>query len=151
MFKYLRLIGFSYILSIITGCVSPGGITAAVSERPLLELQKIAAASLPLGLRSSSPNGRELNSQYFIAENSKFKPAESANERKFAQIIVLGDQRPYKIQVYVYVEKRGEGSGSPFIKMGTDLSLAQVVARRFQNQLTKRRDDLNVIDDFRVF
>ncbi|MGE0762903.1 MAG: hypothetical protein AB7N80_06465 [Bdellovibrionales bacterium] len=146
----LRTFAFA-VLVILCGCVSPGGLTVGEVDRPLSELQHIAAKSLPLGLRTTSANGREFFSNYFVAAGRKFKAAEKLRERKYAQIQVLGDRRPYKIQVYVQNERTDAASQTGYSNVGTDLGLAKVIKRRVQQQLNKRREDLNIIDDFRVF
>ena len=135
----------------LCSCMSSGGLTVGVVNRPLADLQHIAAKSLPLGLRKTSPNGREFFSNYFVSTDRKFKAADKAPERKYAQILVLGDSRPYTIQVYVQVERLDKSTLSGYSVVGTDVRIAKVVKKRIQSQLNKRREDLNIIDDFRVF
>lgn len=138
-------------LIFLSACVTPGGLTVGVVDRPLADLQHIAAKSLPLGLRSTSANGREFYSNYFTTTDRKFKPADKLPERKFAQILVLGDRRPYTIEVAVLIEKVDSKSVVGYSVVGADKGIAKVVKKRVQSQLNKRREDLNIIDDFRVF
>jgi hypothetical protein len=125
--------------------------------RSLADLQKIAAKSMPLGLRQTSPNGREYFSDYFIASDRKFKPAEKSPVRSYAHVLVLGDRRPYVIEVLVHTEKASKaamaasGNTTGYEEIGLDKGLAKVVRKRVLQQLNKRREDLNIIDDFRVF
>lgn len=107
---------------------------------------------MPLGLRKTSPNGREFFSNYFVTEGRKFKPADKLPQRMYAHILVLGDRRPYSMQVIVHREKAVAGRGATgFEDVGTDQGIAKVIRRRVVQQLTKRREDMNIIDDFRVF
>ena len=120
-------------------------------DRPLADLQHLAAKSLPLGLRKTSPNGREFFSNYFITNGRKFKLADKGPERRYAQILVLGDRRPYTLDVVVQIEKVDANAPGGYSIVGTDVGIAKVVKKRLQSQLNKRREDLNIIDDFRVF
>lgn len=129
-----------------------GGARVEDLDRPLNDLQRVAARSMPLGLRRTSTNGREFFSKYFLAKSGEFKAAEEGSERRYAQILVLGDRRPYTIQIIVHVERLTTTFGSGgYSEIGQDNELAQVVRRRFLNELHKRREDTNIIDDFRVF
>ncbi len=120
-------------------------------DRSLVDLQRIAARSMPLGLRSTSPNGREYFSNYFQTVDRKFKPADTEKERHYAQVLVLGDRRPYNIQILVHRERKSSTAVSGYEEIGLDLGLARAVRKRILSQLNKRREELNVIDDFRVF
>ena len=120
-------------------------------DRPLTDLQRIAAKSMPLGLRNTSPNGREYFSNYFQAVDRKFKPAEKENDRSYAHVLVLGDRRPYNIQIFVHKERKSTQAVSGYEEIGLDVGLARTVRKRIIAQLNKRREELNVIDDFRVF
>ncbi len=141
---------FSFCL-LLAGCASAGALYVQDVNRPLIELQKIAAKCAPLGLRSTSQNGREFFSQYFQTENRKFKKAEKNQERRFAHILILGDQRPYRIEILVKIERVDPSKDSGYSVVGMDQSLAKVVRNRIRQQLNKRREELNIIDDFRVF
>jgi len=136
----------------IAGCGTSGGVKINDLDRALLDLQGIAEKSMPLGLRKTSPNGREFFSNYFVTEKRKFKPAEKLPHRMYAHILVLGDRRPYTMQIIVHKEKAATGRGaSGFEDAGMDQGIAKVIRKRVVQQLTKRREDMNIIDDFRVF
>jgi len=146
-----------FMLLIAGSCATKGSLRIAELDRPLMDLQNIAAKSMPLGLRKTSPNGREYFSEYFIASDRKFKPAEKSPVRSYAHVLVLGDRRPYTIEVLVHTEKFSKtgagatGSAPGYEEIGLDKGLAKVVRKRIVQQLNKRREDLNIIDDFRVF
>lgn len=139
----------AYIV-IVSGCATNGAATIPEVNRPLADLQKIAAKSLPLGLRKTSENDRELFSHYFETRDRKFRPAQKSEERRFAHIFILGDRRPYQIDVVVQIERREKDSPT-YVEAGTDAKLAKVIRQRIVQHLSKRREDLNFIDDFRVF
>ena len=149
---------FVYILILIlTGCASSLGNRKALRindlDWPLAELRGLAASILPAGPRATSPNGRELLSRHFILEGSSgYKPAGDATERYFAQILILGDRRPYDIEILVTQEKRVlRGNQFNYVVTGHDTRLAKELERKLRSELSKRREDRNIIDDFRVF
>lgn len=121
-------------------------------DRPLGELRAIVAGILPTGQRAVSPNGRELLSRHFVVEGPEFKPAADALTRYFARILILGDRRPYNIEILVTQEKRVlKNEQFTYAVTGYSSRLAKELEKRLRTELTKRREDLNIIDDFRVF
>lgn len=128
-----------------------GGLKVQNLDRPLSELQRVAVASLPLGLRRTSPNAREFYSHYFIVRNREFMAPENAPERAYAVIYVLGDRRPYTMEVSVFRERREGSAGQRYGSPTLDLGLAEIVKHRVEEILSQRREDRNIIDDFRVF
>src|SRR5437868_4344362 len=88
---------------------------------PLLELQSLVAYMVPTGLRSPSANGREFYSKHFVLDGPKYKLAGDAAERFTATITVLGDSRPYDIEIFVTREKRVlRASGFDYVEVGHD-------------------------------
>ncbi len=140
---FLFLLGLSMV-----GCATGTG-TIDNLNISLTDLQRIATAALPLGKRAESQNGREFISEYFVVQKGEYVEAAGSSHRHYAKISVLGDRRPYKIDVQVIVERKD--SGGEFDQSGYDEGLARVITRRIQKTLHERRDDRNIIDDFRVF
>lgn len=99
--------------------------------------------------RSLSQNGRELSSQYYDRKQNEIKKMEMARERLFTHITVLGDRRPYDVQVEVLVESRNQDGA--FELVGSDDNRAAVIADKLKKALHQSRDKRNVIDDFRSF
>ncbi len=121
-------------------------------EMPLQSLQQLVVGSLPVGLSGASSNGREFTSVNFILDQGMYKAARDALDRYWARILVLGDSRPYAVEVFVTREKRVlRGDDFTYAVVGHDSRLAKELAARIQEQLSKRREDRNIIDDFRVF
>lgn len=140
----------------LAGCATLGNrnsVTVKDIDWPLSELRSIAATVLPTGTRAISPNGRELLSRHFILEGrTGYKPAADATERYFAQVLILGDRRPYDVEILVTLERRVlRGNQFTYIVEGYDYKLAKELEVKLRQELTKRREDLNIIDDFRVF
>ena len=119
---------------------------------PVGALQKIAVEAMPLGLRTTSPNGRTFFSRYYVLDHKNYKPAGDSPERFSVTIFVLGDQRPYEMEVSVLREVRVQRRETyEYRDADHDRQQAKELAAKIQDRLTKRREDLNIIDDFRVF
>ena len=119
---------------------------------PLQELQGLVAYTVPTGLRSTSTNGREFYSKHFVLDGNKYKLAGDSLDRYTATVFVLGDSRPYDLEIIVTHEKRVLlSTGFDYKEVGHDLMLARELEFKFKQELAKRREDRNIIDDFRVF
>jgi hypothetical protein len=152
----IRHILFFAVL-MLSGCATALGNRNAMKVQdidwPLAELRAAASSVLPVGQRAISPNGREILSRHFLLEGARgYKPAGDATERYFASIKILGDRRPYDIEILVTLERRVLRKNQfTYVIEGFDARLAKELERKFRSELTKRREDLNIIDDFRVF
>lgn len=93
----------------------------------------------------------EWSSNYFLTRGRKFVPAQTAPRRMYAHVYILGDRRPYVVEVYVKKERRVSPGTNTYADDGLDQELARVIQKRIQQQLSKRREELNIIDDFRIF
>jgi len=117
-------------------------------------LRKAVRNSVPLGTRQVSEGGMRFTSKYFrVGKKSFLKPLNS-DVRLFAEIWIRGDRRPYTIEISVIKQKLSQSSQvtlESFQIVGTDQKVGQLIKRRIIKQLSKRREDLNIIDDFRVF
>lgn len=141
------------LLAIFTlvGCTH-GGVRMENIDVPLVEIQKAVVNSLPLGKRTVSTNGREFFSEYFVVVEKRARPASKLGKRYYAHVYVLGDRRPYIIEGLVRKEVREKGKiGPEYSDAGIDSRLSKVLMRKIKNNLSKRREDRNIIDDFRVF
>lgn len=152
---FKRIVGSALVL-LCAGCVSyQGGESLGDLDIPLAELQKAVDASLPLGRRELSPNGREFFSNYFQFVSGRYLSADRVNERSYAHVYVLGDRRPYTIEVLVVRQRksvgRGVGDSAGFVDVGRDRSLAKALKAKIKATLSERRGDRSFIDDFRAF
>ena len=115
-------------------------------------LRQSALKALPIGLRFSSSNGREIHSQYFVPDKNTYKSAIDLPVRFSAKIVLLGERRPYDVRIYVIRERRKDSGGRfTYREDGQDLRIANMVKKDLEARLAQRREDLNIIDDFRVF
>jgi len=144
-----KLVVIFVISMIVNGCATTGRIVIEDLQMSLVDLQQAVIANLPLGQRQLSSNGREYTSQYFIMKQGEFAEAVGTSSRNFAVISILGDRRPYKIEVVVTIESRDASGQYRVVKY--DQGMARVISRRLEKALHKRREDRNIIDDFRVF
>jgi hypothetical protein len=145
----VRILLFSISLFLLSSCATPGTATLSDLNYALADLQRLCINALPLGKRFESLNNREYYSEYFVTKGGEFESAQGKNFRMTVHIILLGDRRPYKIQISVPVEKRMSNGHYQLVKY--DEGLAKMISRRMSSALHKRRDDRNIIDDFRVF
>ena len=151
-------LGLSFV-QILAGCAALQSIGTNKHSRfirevdwPVTEIRAVAFAQMPLGEGSVSTNGRELTSKYFITSGDRFKDGEEAVDRYLARFTILGDRRPYDVEVLVIHERRVlRGNEFVYAPIGHDARLTRLLEERLRKELTKRREDRNVIDDFRVY
>ncbi len=72
-----------------------------------------------------------------------------AKERYSTRVTILGDRRPYDIQVQVLIEDRDDEGG--FELTDRDDDKAATLADKIKKALNQSRDTRNIIDDFRSF
>ncbi len=154
--SYLRILVCLSLL--ISGCSSLQARKRVESfkireiESSVADIRAAISAVIPIGVRTVSPNGREILSKHFLQVGDKYRPAGDAVERYYVQFLVLGDRRPYDIEIIVAHEKRVLRGDSFFYVIDYyDNVLARDLANMIQDDLAKRREDRNIIDDFRVF
>lgn len=98
--------------------------------------------------RKTNENGHELESTYF---DKKKKPIERPNEvkeRYYTRVTILGDRRPYDIQVQCLAEIR---TPDGYEDAGEDDGLATEWASEIKKALHESREKRNFIDDFKAF
>jgi len=71
-------------------------------------------------------------------------------ERAYAEVLILGDRRPYRVDTRVIREK-WHRSLKKYVTVGLDKELTHKFAGQIREALANRREDRNVIDDFRAF
>lgn len=138
------LLGSTLLLS---SCRTGGVI---IRETPLNVSETRRAVMSVIGEpRSISQNGREIVSQFYDKKNKNIEKMDMARERYYTHVTVLGDRRPYDVQVEVLVEGRNEDGG--FDLLDRDDERAGIIAEKIRQSLNQSRDNRNVIDDFRSF
>jgi hypothetical protein len=131
---------------LLWGCVS-GSYVIKDQNLSLGDIKK-SVTSVIGEPRRISENQRTYHSQYFSRKpNAKFDPDKSP-ERAYAKVIVLGDRRPYDVELEVVVEER---QGNHYVETGNDMVEARKIGMDLKGKLNQSREDRNVIDDFRAF
>lgn len=132
-----------------TGCQSTQGVMLADQAHPLVNIKKAIASSIPGGTRQKSQNGRELYSFYFDGNTFEaLAEPDEGSERFYAKVVILGDRRPYNLDVAVYRQKK---SGGIFEDVDVDMRLSKKIASDLKAKLAQSRDDTSVVDEFRAF
>ncbi len=122
-------------------------------EASVSDIRAVISSVVPIGVRNVSGNGREIFSKHFnMADQNRYRPAGDAVERYYVHFVILGDRRPYDLEIIVAHEKRVlRGDTFAYVIDYYDKVLARDLANAIQDELAKRREDRNIIDDFRVF
>jgi hypothetical protein len=116
---------------------------------PYVVVKQTIMKTMPGGVRSASTNGREMTSGYFSPTNF-YEDATERAERAYAKVTILGSSRPFKLDIQTFREMKEVGSRR-YINLGQDHDLTKLLARYFKDALADRREERNVIDDFRAF
>lgn len=133
------------ICCLFSGCISGHLITE--SQHSIGEIRN-AILYISGTPRSVSENQREYVSTYFPRRKDPHFDPSRARERLYAKFTILGDRRPYDIQVQVFIENKVEGG---YDEVGLDDGMSDQLANELKLRLTRSREDRNAIDDLRVF
>lgn len=162
-----RLAAYSYLL-VLTLLLTSCGSTYSLYDLnyPLAEIQKAVGSATPGGVKSVSPNQREFLSGYFEPAEvfSDWDPQyiHKPTQRALSRASILGDRRPYKVEVTVDIEERDNESTlkksqrsdlrlGNFVPKGSNSRLSEKVGRLINDYLLRRGQSKNMIDDFRPF
>lgn len=144
---------FFLLILWLSGCTGVGAVRSDL-DIPIQQIKKAISNIIPTGIRERSENKREYYSNYFLRSGGKEVRADKFPKRKYAHFVIVGDRRPYIVKVYVYVEDRSGKDRNGFYTYRyshEDKVYAKFLLRKLFETLDKRRDELNFIDDFRVF
>ncbi|HEY8272768.1 MAG TPA: hypothetical protein VIG33_17880 [Pseudobdellovibrionaceae bacterium] len=145
----MKIFGFSFLFSIFIfiGCQTQG---VYLRETPLnISETRKAVVSVIGQPRVTSENGRELLSKYYDRKGNSEDQIKMARERFSTHVIILGDRRPYDIQVEVVVEVRDHAGVYQVVEK--DETRARKIALDVQKALVQSRDNRNIIDDFKPY
>ena len=134
-------------LLFLSGCRT-GGVILRETPLNVSETRRVVVSIIGEP-RSVSQHGRELESKYYDKKNMALEKMDMARERYYTHVTILGDRRPYDVQVEVLIEARVEDGR--FELVDRDDGRAAVVAEKIRVALNQSRDNRNVIDDFRSF
>ncbi|MDG0814873.1 hypothetical protein [Bdellovibrio svalbardensis] len=125
-----------------------GGIVLRETPLNVSETRKVIVSVIGEP-RMVSENGREMASKYYDKKGKEIAKMDMAKERYSTRVTILGDRRPYDIQVQVLIEDRDTEGG--FELTDRDDDKAAAIAEKIKKALNQSRDSRNVIDDFRSF
>ncbi|HEX4925463.1 MAG TPA: hypothetical protein VFV50_15325 [Bdellovibrionales bacterium] len=137
------------LLLVVTACAT-GTVSTPELDYSSADIQKAIVNTLGVGLLPAEGNERIYMSNPFRVPLGKRGEAVKNDDvvRAKAKIAVVGDRRPYVIDVTVFVdEKDDEGRWS---NAGKDERLARQLADHIQDYLARHKDK-NFIDHFRAF
>lgn len=134
-------------LATLVGCQTSG---VYLRETPLNVSETRRAVVSVIGQpRLTSENGRELLSKYYDRKGNSDDQVKNARERLTTHVTILGDRRPYDIQIEVVVEIRDREGAYQVVEK--DDARAEKVALDIQKALVQSRDNRNIIDDFKPY
>lgn len=139
---------FVFLATVLLSSCRTGGVVLRETPLNLSETRRVVMSVIGEP-RSVSQNGREMTSRYYDKKGSNIEKMDMAKERFYTHVTILGDRRPYDVQVQVLVEGRNE-DGS-FDLRDRDDDRAAPIAEKLRQALNQSRDSRNVIDDFRSF
>ncbi|MCE3010518.1 MAG: hypothetical protein LW875_07895 [Proteobacteria bacterium] len=142
---HLKILCF---IALFMGLSCASGVRLEDQNKSLMIIRQGIEGVMGGAPRWVSRNQREFHSHYFSRkEDPKFNPTTS-RERVYAKFLVLGDRRPYNVEIEVIVQKR---SPNGYETIGSDEKLALDLKRELKTRLHQSQDQMNVIDDFRAF
>lgn len=144
----LRLNFFIFSLALLLSSCRTGGVVLRETPLNVSDTRK-TIVSIIGEPRSISENGRELLSKYYDKKGKEIAKMDMIRERYTTKVTVLGDRRPYDVQVEVLIESRDREGG--FELTDRDDDKAATLAEKIKKALNQGRDGRNVIDDFRSF
>lgn len=145
----MKKVWVSALLSVLVfaGCQTSG---VFLRETPLNVSDTRRAVVSVIGQpRLTSENGRELLSKYYDRIGNTEDSIKNARERLSTHVTILGDRRPYDIQIEVVVEIRDKDGVYQVVER--DEFRAERVAKEIQKALVQSRDNRNIIDDFKPY
>jgi hypothetical protein len=151
--KLLKKLFYIYLLFVasLTSCTS-------LNEGPFVDRKGVNSSvegiikafdKGGIGIRGQSANGREIVTKYHSPKGDGYDNAATKTTRAYSRLRILGDRRPYTLQVQYVVEKRKD-SGE-YVVQSYDEEKAQKILKKLLDFLVTRPDREDFIDDFRPF
>ena len=147
-----RTIGFFLTILLFGACSSTQ--TAGSLNYPLTTIFSAIEKEMSMGVQTYSENHREFYSRPFIVIQADDAKEGGYRERGRAKVVVLGDSRPYNLEVEVSIErapKDEEKVDHAYRFRRYDKELAKRLLNRIVWRVEKRVRDNNLIDDFKSF
>lgn len=150
--RLVRLGILILIMGVQSSC-SMGGPLYGPVNKSVVEIRKGIIKALPVKINFASKDSREYKSVPFVRYGTKIKEATVELQRAYALIYIKGARRPYTIEVVVAVEEAQSPNSiqKDFKVIGYDERIAKIILARLKAYLNQRREDSNLVDDFKVF
>ena len=143
----ILLFALSFVTLFIASCQTEGVV---LHDTPLnVSNTRVAIVRVIGEPRATSENGREMVSKFYDRKGNTDDQVKNARERLSTHITILGDRRPYDIQVEVVVEVRDHDG--TYQVVDRDGARAAKIAADIKKSLAQSRDNRNLIDDFRPY
>lgn len=151
-----RLFGYSIIALSLVSCAT--GYKVPDLEYPIELIHDIVKSNLPAPLVSRSINGREyatgpyrvpLEYRHTITKNPKGPPS----ERAYATLSILGETRPYTVNVKIEIEDLVSGGNEKprYVICCRNPGMEKDLGEKIKKDLVKRNAKSNKFDDYTPF
>lgn len=117
-------------------------------NRPWGVVRATVQKNLPLGIRTTSRNGRTYESNFFVPKGNWDEDGTDSRERAFARATIFNASRPYRVEASVFRQRKISGGYS---EPELDEELSERLVSKIASDIANRRDDRNIIDDFKPF
>jgi hypothetical protein len=151
----MRIIPITSLLLVLSLLACSSAQKATEVNHSLNAINAAIEKELSMGIQGTSENRREYYSKPFLVKQSDEAQLDGLRERGLAKVYVLGDRRPYTVEVEVSIErakvpKNGNEKDLEYSFLRYDKGLAKKLLRNILNTL-ERAENKNFIDDFRPF
>ena len=147
MFKALVLVG---VLAFLFGC-SRGTISSDPLDHSLNQVYWAVESSMSMGIQKYSENKRDITSRPFAVVQSAVAKKKNTHERGRAIVTILGQERPYTLEVVVEIERSEPDNNQEYSVIRYDEGLANKLLKDILAAIQKADRTKNVIDDFKSF
>lgn len=139
-------------LGLVTGCAMGGPMYGPV-DKSIVEIRQAVVKAIPVKINYANKDSREYRSVPFVRYGKQIKEASTELQRAYALVYIRGNKRPYTVEVVVAVEEAENPLAiqKGFKVVGYDERIAKIILARVKAHLNKRRDDSNLVDDFKIF
>ena len=146
----LRVLSFVFLCT-TSGCGSLSSVPYAERDTVNASVVGIVKAfdRAAIGIRGKSTNGRELVSKYHLPGGDGYDYAGDKPERAYTKLRILGERRPYTLQIQYIIEK--SDSKGVYNVIDYDLAKAESILKDLIKYLVTRPGREDFIDDFRPF
>lgn len=152
LWAHFRFLAILLLCGSGVGCAMGGPMYGPVNKS-VGEIREAIQKAVPVKMKYANKDSREYKSVPFVRYGRKIKVATSELQRAYALIYIRGNKRPYTLEVVVPVEEAESPLAiqKSFKIIGYDERIAKIILARLKALLNKRREDSNLVDDFKIF